>query len=65
MAGNLGFCKTVKKSEHWAKHGKHKGGLILAMLFDRLKPKKHPTEMFPTVREAFERGKRENNTCQN
>lgn len=58
--GTLGFVKTVKKSEHWSKHGKSKGRVVVATETNRqlrLKSKikqAHKEPMYGTVREAFD-----------
>lgn len=51
--GTFGYRKTVKKSEHWHRHGKHKPVLdwFLARERDRIHPPREP--MYDSVREAF------------
>jgi hypothetical protein len=58
MAGSFGRIKTVNKSKHWHKHGKHASALYKIRGLEQQAPKKPQPEMFPSVAEALASTKR-------
>lgn len=59
MAGSFNRRKTVKKSEHWSKHGKSKARIVRAVEFNRFREERERIKraraepMYPTIQEAM------------
>jgi hypothetical protein len=58
MAGSFGHQKTVRKAEHWHRHGKHRPIVDWLLQSDRDRRVPAGPEMYESVREAFAQARR-------
>ena len=52
-SGSLGYRKTVRKSEYWHRHGKHRPVFDWLLEHDRTRIARPREPMYDSVREAF------------
>jgi len=58
---SFNFRKSVKKSIHWWRHGKHSNLAEIALMVNKsdAKKKRLPQEMYSSVQEAMDAAKKE------